>query len=91
MERFSKYYNKIIKINNFTEFTKIVDNFSNETELIEKCDKLKRYITKYVMNSAFRLIPPEKMAEKIIKQKYEVSNLKFRIVRKQDRDGETKN
>ncbi|KJQ65640.1 hypothetical protein D8817_06465 [Streptococcus gordonii] len=86
VERFSKYYNKIIKINNFTEFTKIVDNFSNETELIEKCDKLKRYITKYVMNSAFRLISPEKMAEKIIKQKYGESDIKFKVVRdiKQD-------
>lgn len=31
------------------------------------------------------------MAEKIIKQEYNVSNLKFEIVRKQDRDGETKN
>lgn len=31
------------------------------------------------------------MAEKIIKQEYNVSNLNFKIVREQDRDGETKN
>ena len=81
VEKVSKYYNRFIKANTFNEFADIVENFSKETKLIEKCDNLKTYITKYVMDSAFRLVPPEKMAEKIFKQSYGSSELKFKVVK----------
>lgn len=84
VERFSNYYYKIIKASTFIEFSEMVDAFYEETELIEKCDNLKTYITKYVMDSAFRLVPPEKMAEKILKQKYGETRMKFKVVRDDD-------
>lgn len=81
IERFSNYYYKIIKSSTFVEFSEMVDAFCEETKLIEKCDNLKTYITKYIMDSTFRLIPPEKMAEKILKQSYGSSELKFKVVK----------
>ena len=81
VERFSNYYYKIIKSSTFVEFSEMVDTFCKETKLIEKCDNLKTYITKYIMDSTFRLIPPEKMAEKILKQSYGSSELKFKVVK----------
>lgn len=81
VERFSNYYYKIIKSSTFVEFSEMVDTFCKETKLIEKCDNLKKYITKYIMDSTFRLIPPEKMAEKILKQSYGSSELKFKVVK----------
>ena len=80
VERFSNYYYKIIESSAFVEFSEMVDAICEETKLIEKCDNLKTYITKYIMDSIFRLIPPEKMAEKIFKQSYGSSELKFKIV-----------
>lgn len=84
VEKVSKYYNRFIKANTYNEFADIVENFSKETKLIEKCDNLKTYITKYVMDSAFRLVPPEKMAEKILKQKYGETRIKFKVVSDDD-------
>lgn len=84
VERFSNYYYKIIKSSTFVEFSEMVDAFCEETKLIEKCDNLKTYITKYIMDSTFRLIPPEKMAEKILKQKYGETRIKFKVVRDDD-------
>ena len=81
VERFSNYYYKIIKASTFIEFSEMVDAFCEETKLIEKCDSLKTYITKYIMESTFRLIPPEKIAEKILKQSYGSSELKFKVVK----------
>lgn len=81
VEKVSKYYNRFINANSFNEFADIFENFSKETKLIEKCDNLKTYITKYIMDSTFRLIPPEKMAEKIFKQSYGSSELKFKVVK----------
>lgn len=81
IERFSNYYYKIIKSSTFVEFSEMVDAFCEETKLIEKFDNLKTYITKYIMDSTFRLIPPEKMAEKILKQSYGSSELKFKVVK----------
>ena len=81
VERFSNYYYKIIKASTFIEFSEMVDAFCEETKLIEKCDRLKTYITKYIMDSTFRLIPPEKIAEKILKQSYGSSELKFKVVK----------
>ena len=81
VERFSNYYYKIIKSSTFVEFSEMVDAFCEETKLIEKCDSLKTYITKYIMDSTFRLIPPEKIAEKILKQSYGSSELKFKVVK----------
>ena len=57
VEKVSKYYNRFLEANTFKEFADIVENFSRETKLIEKCDNLKTYIKKYVMDSAFRLVP----------------------------------
>ena len=84
VEKVSKYYNRFIKAKTPNEFTDIVEHFSKETKLIEKCYNLKPYITKYVMDSAFRLVPPEKMAEKIIKQQYGETKMKFKVVRDDD-------
>ena len=84
VERFSNYYYKIIKASTFIEFSEMVDAFCEETKLIEKCDSLKTYITKYIMDSTFRLVPPEKMAEKILKQKYGESDLKFKVIKDDD-------
>ena len=81
VERFSNYYYKIIKASTFIEFSEMVDAFCEETKLIEKCDSLKTYITKYIMDSTFRLIPPEKIAEKILQQSYGSSELKFKVVK----------
>ena len=81
VERFSNYYYKIIKASTFIEFSEMVDAFCEETKLIEKCDSLKTYITKYIMDSTFRLIPPEKIAEKILKQSYGSSELNFKVVK----------
>ena len=81
VERFSNYYYKIIKASTFIEFSEMVDAFCEETKLIEKCDSLKTYITKYIMDSTFRLIPPEKISEKILKQSYGSSELKFKVVK----------
>ena len=88
---FVGYHKKINRVKNFEDYRKVADDFMVESKLTEKCDELRTYLTKYITETTFRLVSPEKMAEKIIKQEYNVSNLKFKIVRKQDRDGESKN
>lgn len=88
---FVDYHEKINRVKSFEDYRKVADDFMVESKLTEKCDELRTYLTKYITETTFRLVSPEKMAEKIIKQEYNVSNLKFKIVRKQDRDGESKN
>lgn len=88
---FVDYHQKINRVKSFEEYQEVADDFMKKSKLAEKCDELRTYLTKYITETTFRLVSPEKMAEKIIKQEYNVSNLKFKIVRKQDRDGETKN
>ena len=88
---FVDYHQKINRVKSFEDYQKVADDFMVESKLTEKCDELRTYLTKYITETTFRLVSPEKMAEKIIKQEYNVSNLKFKILRKQDRDGETKN
>ena len=88
---FVDYHKKINQVKSFEDYREVVDDFMAESKLTEKCDELRTYLTKYITETTFRLVSPEKMAEKIIKQEYNVSNLKFKILRKQDRDGETKN
>lgn len=88
---FVDYHQKINQVKNFEDYQEVADDFMKESKLTEKCDELRTYLTKYITETTFRLVSPEKMAEKIIKQEYNVSNIKFKIVRKQDRDGETKN
>ena len=88
---FVDYHKKINQVTSFEDYREVADDFMEESKLTEKCDELRTYLTKYITETTFRLVSPEKMAEKIIKQEYNVSNLKFKIVRKQDRDGETKN
>jgi hypothetical protein len=88
---FVDYHKKINRVKSFEDYRKVADDFMVESKLTEKCDELRTYLTKYITETTFRLVSPEKMAEKIIKQEYNVSNLKFKIVRKQDRDGEAKN
>ena len=85
------YHKRISKVENFEEYKEVAEDFLEKSKLTEQCDELRAYLTKYITETTFRLVSPEKMAEKIIKQEYNVSNLKFKIVRKQDRDGETKN
>lgn len=88
---FMDYHKRISQVENFEEYKEVAEDFLEKSKLTEKCDELRTYLTKYITETTFRLVSPEKMAEKIIKQKYKVSNLKFKIVRKQDRNGETKN
>ena len=88
---FVDYHKKINRVKNFEDYKKVAEDFMKKSQLTEKCDELRTYLTKYITETTFRLVSPEKMAEKIIKQEYNVSNLKFKIVRKQDRDGESKN
>lgn len=88
---FVDYHKKINRVKSFEDYRKVADDFMVESKLTEKCDELRTYLTKYITETTFRLVSPEKMAEKIIKQEYNVSNLKFKIVRKQDRDGEAQN
>ena len=88
---FADYHKRISQVKNFEDYKEVADDFMKNSQLTEKCDELRTYLTKYITETTFRLVSPEKMAEKIIKQEYNVSNLKFEIVRKQDRDGETKN
>ena len=88
---FVDYHKKINRVKSFEDYRKVEDDFMVESKLTEKCDELRTYLTKYITETTFRLVSPEKMAEKIIKQEYNVSNLKFKIVRKQDRDGEAQN
>jgi len=88
---FADYHKRISQMKNFEDYKEVAEDFMKKSQLTEKCDELRTYLTKYITETTFRLVSPEKMAEKIIKQEYNVSNLKFKIVRKQDRDGETKN
>lgn len=88
---FVDYHKKINRVQTFEDYQEVADSFMEESKLTEKCDELRTYLTKYITETTFRLVFPEKMAEKIIKQEYNVSNLKFKTVRKQDRNGETKN
>ena len=88
---FVDYHKKINRVKNFEDYKKVAEDFMKKSQLTEKCDELRTYLTKYITETTFRLVSPEKMAEKIIKQEYNVSNLKFKIVRKQDRDGEAQN
>ena len=88
---FADYHNRISQVKNFEDYKEVAEDFMKKSQLTEKCDELRTYLTKYITETTFRLVSPEKMAEKIIKQEYNVSNLNFKIVREQDRDGETKN
>lgn len=88
---FADYHKRISQVKNFEDYKEAAEDFMKKSQLTEKCDELRTYLTKYITETTFRLVSPEKMAEKMLKQKYEVSNLKFKIVRKQDRDGDTKN
>lgn len=88
---FVDYHKRISQVKNFEDYKEVAEDFMKRSQLTEICDELRTYLTKYITETTFRLVSPEKMAEKIIKQEYNVSNLKFKIVREQDRDGETKN
>lgn len=88
---FVDYHKRISQVKNFEDYKEVAEDFMKKSQLTEICDELRTYLTKYITETTFRLVSPEKMAEKIIKQEYNVSNLKFKIVREQDRDGETQN
>lgn len=88
---FVDYHKRISQVKSFEDYQEVTDDFMKKSKLTEKCDELRTYLTKYITETTFRLVSPEKMAEKIIKQEYNVSNLKFKIARKQDTDGEAKN
>lgn len=79
---FVDYHKRISQVKNLEDYKEVAEDFMKKTQLAEKCDELRTYLTKYITETTFRLVSPEKMAEKIIKQKYKVSNLKFKIVRK---------
>lgn len=88
---FVDYHKRISQVKNFENYKEVAEDFMKKSQLTKKCDELRAYLTKYITETTFRLVTPEKMAEKIVKQEYNVSNLKFKIVRKQDNDGETEN
>ena len=86
IELFNSSFENISKVIDFVEYKKITDEFLDKTKLIEKCDKLKIHLTKYIMDSTYRLVSPEKMAEKILNQTKGNSNFQFKVIRKQDMD-----
>ena len=69
----------------FEDYQEVADDFMAESKLTEKCDELRTYLTKYITETTFRLVSPEKMAEKILKQKYGESDLKFKVIRDDDK------
>lgn len=71
---FVDYHKKINQVKSFEDYREVADDFMAESKLTEKCDELRTYLTKYITETTFRLVSPEKMAEKIIKQEYNVSN-----------------
>ncbi|KJQ59913.1 hypothetical protein [Streptococcus cristatus] len=89
IELFNSSFENISKVIDFVEYTKITDEFLAKTKLIEKCDKLKIHLTKYIMDSTFRLVSPEKMAEKILNQTKGDLNIRFKVVRKENMKGAT--
>lgn len=89
IELFNSSFENISKAIDFVEYKKITDEFSAKTKLIEKCDKLKIHLTKYIMDSTFRLVSPEKMAEKILNQTKGDLNIRFKVVRKENMKGAT--
>ena len=82
---FVDYHKKINRVKSFEDYRKVADDFMVESKLTEKCDELRTYLTKYITETTFRLVSPEKMAEKILKQKYEESDLKFKVIRDDDK------
>lgn len=82
---FVDYHKKINRVKNFEDYKKVAEDFMKKSQLTEKCDELRTYLTKYITETTFRLVSPEKMAEKILKQKYEESDLKFKVIRDDDK------
>lgn len=82
---FVDYHKKINRVKNFEDYKKVAEYFMKKSQLTEKCDELRTYLTKYITETTFRLVSPEKMAEKILKQKYEESDLKFKVIRDDDK------
>ena len=82
---FVDYHKKISQVKNFEDYKKVAEDFMKKSQLTEKCDELRTYLTKYITETTFRLVSPEKMAEKILKQKYEESDLKFKVIRDDDK------
>lgn len=73
---FVDYHKRISQVKNFEDYKEVVEDFMKKSQLTEICDELRTYLTKYITETTFRLVSPEKMAEKIINQEYNVSNLK---------------
>ena len=82
---FVDYHQKINRVKSFEDYQEVADDFMKKSQLTEKCDELRTYLTKYITETTFRLVSPEKMAEKILKQKYEESDLKFKVIRDDDK------
>ena len=82
---FVDYHKKINRVKNFEDYKKVAEDFMKKSQLTENCDELSTYLTKYITETTFRLVSPEKMAEKILKQKYEESDLKFKVIRDDDK------
>ena len=59
----------------------------SKSKLTEKCDELRTYLTKYITETTFRLVSPERMAEKILKQTKGDLNIRFKVVRKENMKG----
>ncbi|MBZ2148877.1 hypothetical protein K1J07_09360 [Streptococcus gordonii] len=73
---FVDYHKRISQVKNFEDYKEVVEDFMKKSQLTEICDELRTYLTKYITETTFRLVSPEKMAEKVINQEYNVSNLK---------------
>ena len=61
----------------------------SKSKLTEKCDELRTYLTKYITETTFRLVSPERMAEKVLKQTKGDLNIRFKVVRKENMKGAT--
>ena len=83
---FVDYHKKISQVKIFEEYKEVADDFMSKSKLVEKCDELRTYLTKYITETTFRLVSPEKRAEKILNQTKGNSNFQFKVIRKQDMD-----
>ena len=84
---FVDYHKKISQVKIFEEYKEVADDFMSKSKLTEKCDELRTYLTKYITETTFRLVSPERMAEKILKQTKGDLNIRFKVVRKENMKG----
>ena len=61
---FADYHKRISQVKNFEDYKEVADDFMKNSQLTEKCDELRTYLTKYITETTFRLVSPEKWLKK---------------------------